>query len=101
MFLSAVPLQSRATSLHPARERLVFSLPNNQRQHRTLHVQKDVLPLRIVLLTVPRFSRYSEPAQGVHRCEPLSSEYGTHKIVEAAYTTVKATYKIVEAIFWP
>jgi len=23
---------------------LVFLLPNNQRQHRTLHIQKDVLP---------------------------------------------------------
>ena len=28
----------------PARERLFFLLPNHQRQHRTLHIQKDVLP---------------------------------------------------------
>ena len=33
-------------------------LPNNQRQHRTLHIQKDVL--RIVLVTVPRVSRSCE-----------------------------------------
>ena len=33
-------------------------LPNNQRQHRTLHIQKDVQ--RIVLVTVPRVSRSCE-----------------------------------------
>jgi len=30
-------------------------LPNNQRQHRTSHAPKDVLPLRIVLIIVPQF----------------------------------------------
>ena len=34
-------------------------LPYNQRQHRTLHIRKDVL-LRIVLVTVPRVSRSCE-----------------------------------------
>jgi len=33
-------------------------LPNNQRQHRTLHIQKDAL--RIVLVAVPRVSRSFE-----------------------------------------
>ena len=33
------------------------SLPNSQRQHRTLRVQED---LRIVLITVPRVSRSCE-----------------------------------------
>ena len=42
-------------------------LPKNQRQHRTLHIQKDALPHpegcaapRIVLVTVPRVSRSCE-----------------------------------------
>ena len=50
-------------------KRLVFFLPNNQRQHRTLHIQKDVLPegfaaLRMVLCTVPHVSRCCVWTQG-------------------------------------
>ena len=35
-------------------------LPNNQRQHRTSHVPKDVLPYAYLLVTVLRVSRSCE-----------------------------------------
>ena len=35
-------------------------LPNNQRQHRTSHAPKDVLPYAYVLIAVPRVSRSCE-----------------------------------------
>ena len=35
-------------------------LPNNQRQHRTLQIQKEVLPYALGSLTVPRVSRSRE-----------------------------------------
>ena len=42
-------------SIATSSRELGILLPNNQRQHRTLHTQQDVLPcaMRIVLVTVP------------------------------------------------
>ena len=34
-------------SVHARGREINISLPNNQRQHRTLHIQKDVLPFSL------------------------------------------------------
>ena len=41
-------------------EEIGILLPNNQRQHRTLHIQTRCAAIRIVLVTVPRASRSCE-----------------------------------------
>ena len=63
-----------ASKVDDAVREIGLVLPNNQRQHRTLHIQKDVLPL----VTVPRVSRSCEHFRypGWHRacssCAPRS-----------------------------
>jgi len=47
-------------------------LPNNQRQHRTSHAPKDVLPLRVVLL---RSKPVSQLALGTHQESPAGRAY--------------------------
>ena len=39
---------------------IVILLPEKQRQHRTLHIKEDVLPLRIALVTLLLVSRACE-----------------------------------------
>jgi hypothetical protein len=40
-------LQVRALHLHPYDGEIGILLPNNQRQQRTLHIQKDMLPYAV------------------------------------------------------
>jgi hypothetical protein len=42
----------------PESREIGMSWPNNQRQHRTSYSPKDVLPLRIVPITVPRMQTF-------------------------------------------
>jgi len=47
-YLLPATLRSRPKwPINSANREIGILLPNNQRQHRTLHIQKDVLPLRI------------------------------------------------------
>ena len=45
--------ESRVRTPRHLRREIGFSLPKSQRQHRTVHVQKDVLPYGIALITEP------------------------------------------------
>ena len=51
------------------------SLPNNRRQHRTLHIQKNVLPNQFLLVTVPSVSR---------SCEHFSDGFDLHLLHPAS-----------------
>ena len=48
-----------------------ISLPNNQRQHRTLHIQKDVLPYALCQLLCP----VSAALASIFRMDSISTSY--------------------------
>ena len=62
----------------PWQREIGILLPNNQLQHCTLHMQKSVLPLRIVLVTVPRVNPRAHPLQSCLRRAPRHRTQGSN-----------------------
>ena len=55
----------------PDEREIVILLPNNQRQHRTLHIQKDVLPYALCWLLCP----VSAALASILRMDSISTSY--------------------------
>ena len=58
----------------PCLQRLELLLPNNQRQHRTLHVRKDVLPYVLCYMLCP----VSAALASIFRMYPISTSCKTN-----------------------
>ena len=56
---------------------IVFFLPNNQRQHRTLHVQMDVLSYALYRLLCP----VSAALASIFRMDSISTPYREREIL--------------------
>ena len=63
------------THTHTLRE-IGILLPNNQRQHRTLHIQKDVLPdVRGTPVCASYCAQYQPPLRAFSRMDSISTSY--------------------------
>ena len=65
-------------------------LPNNQRQHRTLHIQKDVLPYSLCWLLCP----FSAALASIFRVDSISTSYNRPCNTNADTSTTTRVYPL-------